>query len=90
MKSKIPALCLSGGKLSEFGGRAAEYRVWIHPKQGENSFYRSQSLEQALKKRAEFINDPDLAMLELVIAVVYDKKFRKYREVQIDGIDYGE
>jgi len=90
MKSKIPALCLSGGRLSEFGGKVVEYRVWIHPKQGENSFYRSQSLEQALKKRSEFINDPDLAIVEPLIAVVYDRKFKKYREVQIDAIDYGE
>jgi len=88
MKSKVPALCLSGGKLSEFGGKAAEYRIWVHPKKEEDSFYRSQSLELALKKREELINDPDLAIVEPVIAVVYDKKFKKYREVQIDGIDY--
>jgi len=88
MKSKIPALCLSGGKLSEFG-KAVEYRVWIHPKEGEDIFYRSQSIEAALKKRSKFINDPNLAMVEPVIAVVYDKKFKKYREVQIDRIDYG-
>jgi len=88
MKSIIPALCLSGGRLSEFG-KAVEYRVWIHPKQGEDKFYRGKSIEQALKKRSEFINDPNLAIVEPVIAVVYDKKFKKYREVQIDGIDYG-
>lgn len=90
MSLKIPALCLSGGRLSEFGGRAVEYRVWIHPKQGEDSFYRSQSIEEALKKRSEFLDDPSIAMVEPVIVVVYDRKFKRYREVQIDGIDYGE
>lgn len=89
MKSKIPALCLSGGKLSDFA-KAVEYRVWIHPKQGEDKFYRSQSIEEALKKRSEFINNPDLAIVEPIIAVVYDKKLKKYREVRIDGIEYGE
>jgi|GEM_PF-4555627 len=90
MKSKIPTLCLSGGRLSDFEWKAVEYRVWIHPNQGEDSFYRSQSIEETLKKRSEFINNPDLAEVEPVIAVVYDKRFKRYREVQIDGIDYGE
>jgi hypothetical protein len=88
MRSKIPAMCLSGGKLSEFGGKAFEYRIWIHPKQGEDKFYRTKSIENALKKRSEFINNPDLAIVEPIIAVVYDKRFKKYREVQIDGVDY--
>lgn len=59
-------------------------------KQGEDKFYCSKSIEEDLKKRSEFINDPNIAVVEPVIAVVYDKKFKKYREVQTDRIDYGE
>jgi hypothetical protein len=83
-----PAFCLSGGRLSEFGNKAVEYRVWVHPQEGDDYFFRGKNLEKLLEKQAELLRDPKYALVEPIIAVVYDKKFKKYREVQIDGIDY--
>lgn len=42
MSKRIPALTLSGGKLSEFGGLKAvkEFRVWVHPKAGGDDSYK--------------------------------------------------
>jgi hypothetical protein len=88
MRSKIPALCLSGGKLSEFCDKAVEYRVWIHPYSGDDCFFKGKNIIKVLKKRAELLKDPQIALVEPVIAVVYDKRFKKYREVQVNGIDY--
>lgn len=88
MRLKIPAMCLSGGKLSDFSGKAAEYRVWVHPYRGDDCFFRNKNLIKALEKRAELLKDSQIALVEPVIAVVYDERFKKYREVQIDGVDY--
>ena len=83
-----PAFCLSGGRLSEFGNKAVEYRVWVHPQEGDDYFFRSKNIEKILQRRAELLQEQSTALIEPIIAVVYDKKFKKYREIQVDGIDY--
>jgi hypothetical protein len=83
---KIPALCLSGGRLKDFGGhrKVAEYRFWIHPNNGDDFYYRSESIQELKQKRKKLLgNKKDYALVEPVIAVVFDERFRKYREVVV-------
>jgi hypothetical protein len=86
--SRIPALTLSGGALSKFGGKKAvkEYRVWVHPKGGGDDYYYSfkveadiPSIRRALAGEAKKGNK-----IEKTLAVVWDKKNKRYREVVID------
>lgn len=80
-KKQIPALCLSGGRLSDFGGKAVEYRVWIHSFDGDDFYYRSKNLKAVVAKRKELLKKYPL--VEPVIAVVFDKNYKRYREVVI-------
>lgn len=87
---RIPALTLSGGKLSEFGGHkgAKEYRVWCHPAKGGDDFYFAYKTlvgaKNAYAKIARKKKSMGLIRVESPCAVVYDKRYRKYREVVID------
>lgn len=80
-----PASTLSGGRLSDFGGKTGvvEYRVWWHPFKGDDQYKRSRSyreivgMEKKLKAKGEFVEKP--------LAVVWDDKFGEYREVVIDS-----
>ena len=86
MKKRIPALTLSGGKLSEFG-RVVRYRIWVHYRDGnDDSYYEfmPNELKKAKLFREKLLKDKRFAIVEPVIAVVWDEKFRKYREVVID------
>jgi hypothetical protein len=87
---EIPAYTLSGGKLKNFGREKAvkEYRVWIHPKGKDDYYY-------ALKNKGELIavsiglgiqkdvDEKKIMRVENPLAVVWDKKFKNYREVRI-------
>jgi len=83
--TKISALTLSGGKLSKFGGQSAvkEYRVWVHPKGGGDDYYFvAKSLDEISRKGQSLVNKGDY--VEKPLAVVWDAKYKKYREVVID------
>jgi len=77
--AKIPALTLSGGLLSKFGGTEAvkEYRVWVHPN-GDDYYFRYKDLKEAIRESVK------MKGAEKPLAVVWDKKQKKYREVVID------
>ena len=90
---KIPASCLSGGLLSDFGGPKAvvEYRVWYHG--DEDDYWKSKTFKGIMKiweskrKSNPYVEPP--------LAVVWDKKKEDYREVVIDELksisdSYGE
>ena len=83
---KIPALTLSGGKLSEFEGKVVAYRIWVHPREGGDSYceFGPNQLEKAKSVRKVLLNDPRFIKVEPIIAIVYDKRYKKYREVVID------
>jgi len=80
---KIPAVCLSGGVLSDFGGpeEVVEYRIWVHGK--EDTYYKSKTLKGILKKFKSLKGKEPF--IEIPLAVVFDKNFKGYREVQIDS-----
>jgi hypothetical protein len=91
----IPGLTLSGGKLSRFGGHKAvrQYRVWVHKKSGGDDEYYHYSPAQVkaqggydslLKHVAKLRKLSKYARVEAPLAVVYDTKYKKYREVVID------
>jgi len=94
---EIPALTLSGGALSEFGRHEAveEYRLWMHPMDGEDFYLRdedrsclettrSQLLEDRKQDGYMFYSKLELAQVEEVVAVVWDDEKERYREVVID------
>lgn len=97
---RIPALTMSGGKLSEFGGikAAKEFRIWVHPLQGDDYYYAFKTYNQA-KRAYDKAKNATKAQLrkngvsgfEQILAVVADPKWRKgmsvykrYREVVVD------
>jgi len=82
---KISALTMSGGALSKFGGQSAvkEYRVWVHPKGGGDDYYFvAKTLDEINRKKASLENSGNY--VEEPLAVVWDEKYKKYREVVID------
>ncbi len=89
--AKIPAMTLSGGTLSEFGGmkKAKEFRVWVHPESGDDAYYVYKSYVVA-ERAYEVMGAKDamrkarLIKVEKPLAVVYDTAAKKYREVVID------
>lgn len=84
---RIPALTLGGGKLSQFGGlkAAREFRVWCHPRSGGDDFYYAyKTLDGARRGYNRHKRNKSLIRVEPPCAVVYDKRYRKYREVVID------
>ena len=86
MAKRIPALTLSGGRLSEFGGEkeAKEYRVWIHSKKGGDDVYRVFNNLQSAKKFSEAKSS--FERREKPLAVVWDGRKKKYREVVVDRL----
>ncbi len=93
----IPVMTLSGGKLSNYGGIAAvrQYRVWVHPKGGgDDSFYSFTPAKvkalggiKALRKEATRLRrSKRFQKVEMPLAVVWDKRQKKYREVVIDTV----
>lgn len=77
---RIPALTLSGGKLSDFGGHKAarEYRFWVHPGRGDDYYYAYKTYSGATAGRARIAKRLSASRIEKVIAVVYDAKYKKY------------
>jgi hypothetical protein len=77
---------LSGGKLSEFGGLGAakEFRVWCHPHSGEDVYFKWKTLAGAQSGRRKLVKSKRYYKVETPLAVVWDKKYRKHREVVID------
>ena len=83
---RISALTLSGGKLSEYGGlRAAkEFRVWCHPKRGGATYFKWKTLIGTQIGRRKLVKSQKYFKVEAPLAIVWDKKYRRYREVVID------
>ena len=78
---KFPALTMSGGKLADFG-KALAYRVWVHHKDGGDDKYNEyETLEKAQKAKKRLEKNPKYMVVENPIALVWDKKFKKFREV---------
>ena len=86
--NQIPALTLSGGKLSEFGGKALEYRVWVHPKEGSDSYYRFDSLQEASEGATYLRKTGKYAKVEIPLAVVKSKG--RFREVAVNYPKHAE
>ena len=83
MKRKIPSLTLSGGRLSEFG-KPARYRIWVHYAEDKDDGcyeFLPNELKKAKLFRKKLLKDERFAIVEPIIAVVWDKKFKRYREV---------
>mgnify|MGYP001041663533 CR=1 FL=1 len=83
MKKRMPALTLSGGKLNDFG-KPVRYRIWVHFREDKDDGYYEflpGELEKANLFRKKLLKDKRYAIVEPVIAVVWDKKFKRYREV---------
>lgn len=80
--ARIPSLTLSGGRLSDFD-KVKQYRIWVHPKTGDDYYYTFKN-EAELKQVREQIKKDNPLYVEKPIAVVWDKKNKKYREVVID------
>lgn len=85
----VPAATLSGGKLSAFvrkGAQVVEWRVWVHPGQGDDFYFRfeREDFDEAVALRAEKAENSQYALVEPVIAVVWDEEQQAYREVVID------
>lgn len=94
--AEISALILSGGMLSDFGGKkeVLEYRLWLHNRDGrlslnEGCYFTQGNLKELLMMRKDLLKDKKIFKVEQPLAVVWDYKCKAYREVQIDGIDYG-
>jgi len=84
---RIPALTLSGGKLSQFGGLKAvkEFRIWVHPKSGgDDYYYVYKTIDGARSGYSRLKKNKSFARVEIPCAVVRDKRYKKYREVVID------
>lgn len=81
----IPAQTLSGGKLSEFKEVKA-FRLWLHSKDEEDKYmeFEPKDLPEAIRKRQKAENNESWIEVEPIIAVVFDEKFKKFREVVID------
>lgn len=84
---KIPALTLSGGKLSEFEGKVVVYRIWVHPREGGDDGYLEfgpNEIEKAKNAHKVLLQDIRFSIVEPIIAIVFDSRYKKYREVAID------
>lgn len=95
--AEIPPLTLSGGMLSDFGGKkeVLEYRLWLHNRDGrlslnEGCYFTQGNLKELLMMRKELLKDKKIFKVEQPLAVVWDYKCKGYREVKIDGIDYSQ
>ena len=91
-KQEIPALTKSGGMLSKFGvnKEVLEYRVWFHYQAGgDDDFIVDSNLRRIQQRRRNLLKMTEYAVVEHPLAVVWDKKNQDYREVRIDGINYG-
>ncbi len=83
MTRKIPIFTLSGGRLSEFG-RPVRYRIWVHYAEDKDDGcyeFKPNELEKAKSFRKKLLKDKRFAIVEPIIAVVWDKQFKRYREV---------
>ena len=83
MKKKIPLLTLSGGKRSDFA-RPVRYRIWVHYREDKDDGcyqFRPNELEKAKLFRKKLLKNKRFAIVEPIVVVVWDKKFKRYREV---------
>ena len=83
MKRKIPLFTLSGGRLSEFG-KPVRYRIWVHYAEDKDDGcyeFMPNELEKANSFRKKLLKDKRFAIVEPIIAVVWDRQFKRYREV---------
>jgi hypothetical protein len=78
----IPALTLSGGRLKRFAD-AKEYRVWVHPRSGDDFYYSFQSPLSALGYAVKAHSSGDYVRVEKPLAVVWDSAKGDWREVDI-------
>lgn len=78
---KIPTLTGVGKQPLQHLENAKEFRVWIHPKTGDDYFVGFSSLEEALVNHGALVDMKKLA--EPPLAVVWNKKIRGWAEVSI-------
>jgi hypothetical protein len=78
----IPALTLSGGTLRKLSD-AKEFRVWVHPKSGDDFYHRFDSPTDALAFGVRAVASGKYARVELPIAVVWDSAKGDWREVVV-------
>jgi len=84
---KIPALTARGGIYKPHSKAILEYRVWCHPRNGDDYYYKFDTYEDAL----EFAMQPsDDYITEEPLGVVLNKewkpgqpRYRKYKEVRL-------
>ena len=79
-KKDIPALTMSGGTLKS-PKDIKELRVWIHPNKGEDFYYSGKNLMKLASLVSKRTGKKDF--IEAPLAVIWNKKHRKYREVTI-------
>jgi len=86
-KQKIPALTVSGGICKPHSKKILEYRVWCHPNDGDDYYYKFDTYEDALEFSKRPSND---YIAEEPIGVILNKewkpgqdKYKKYREVRL-------
>ena len=85
-QDEIPSTTLSGGILKDFGGAKAveEYRVWLHPHSGSDTYRTYKTLKEAEMDSIIRRKSGKYSEVEVPLAVVFDKKFKRYREVDIE------
>jgi len=74
--------------LSEYKEVKA-FRFWLHGRDGEDRYmeFEPNDLPEAIRQRRKALSNEKWLKVEPVIAVVYDKKFQRFREVTIDLMD---
>lgn len=85
---EIPALTMSGGVLKqpEF---ALEFRIWLHNRGGgDDTYVRCDTLKLAKECRKEFLKNKSYAIVEQILAVVWDNSKHRFREARIEGLKY--
>ena len=79
MPPEIPALVSSGGTEKFNSKNIVEYRVWIHPKTGDDYYYRSSTFDDIVKIAKA---SQDEGFVEKPLGVIKDRESpHGYREV---------
>lgn len=84
---RIPALILSGGRLKRFSD-AEEYRVWVHPKSGDDFYFVATTPLNALRIAASLKSSGKYSRVEKPLAVVWDAAEHNFREVVVPWSRY--
>lgn len=79
---QIPALTMSGGRLKR-PEDAVEFRVWVHPKDGDDFYYSYKRISEARLESERMRASGEFAKVEKPLAVVWDNKFQNFKEVAL-------